>query len=220
VLIIGGNFIYILSNPELIMSQTTHFCPSCGFKNTGEGKFCEGCGSALNASSSEENFQSTTTDEKSNNFQASETAEAAGIVYAKSGDRVVAFLIDSFAFQLVTSFFGLIFGRNWVFGLGTSWTDSVPSILFGFLYFFLFEAYNYGQTLGKMAMKLRTVDDQTFKELTPSQAALHSIGKNVALFFDLVIGLIVREEKRSLREDNQIRFTQRYSRTSVIKLSN
>lgn len=213
---IGGDFIYILSKPNPIMGQTTHYCPSCGFKNTAGAKFCEGCGGSLQSSIDEEEFQSTTTVEMVDNTP---SEAPSNVNYAEFGDRLVAFFIDGIVFQVITSFFGLIVGRNWVFGLGTSWTDSVPSILFGFLYFFLFEAYNHGQTLGKMAMKLRTVDDQTFKEPTPSQAALHSIGKNIALFVDLVVGLIVREEKRSLQENNQVRFTQRYSRTSVIKLS-
>ena len=212
----GGEFIYILSKTDLLMSQTTLYCPSCGFKNTAGAKFCEGCGSSLQPSPNGEEFQSTTSVE----MVGSTSSEApSNVIYAESGDRLVAFIIDAIAFQMVTSLFGLIFSRNWVFGLGTSWTDSLPSILFGFLYFFLFEAYNHGQTLGKMAMKLQTVDDHTFQEPTPSQAAEHSIGKNIALFLDLFIGLIVREEKRSLQEKNQVRFTQRFSHTSVIKLS-
>ena len=181
---IGGDFIYILSKPDLIMSQSTHFCPICGFKNTVGAKFCEGCGGSLQSSPDGEEFQSTTTVEMASNTP---SEAPSNVIYAEFGDRLVAFFIDGLVFQVITSFFGLIFGRNWVFGLGTSWTDSVPSIFFGFLYFFLFEAYNHGQTLGKMAMKLRTVDDQTFQEPTPSQAALHSIGQNIALFFDLVI---------------------------------
>ena len=100
VLNIGGDFIYILSKPNPIMGQTTHYCPSCGFKNTAGAKFCEGCGGSLQSSIDEEEFQSTTTVEMVGNTP---SEAPSNVIYAEFGDRLVAFFIDAIVFQIITS---------------------------------------------------------------------------------------------------------------------
>ena len=101
--------------------------------------------------------------------------------------------------------------------VSTLWNNSWPVVGVSFLYLFFFEAFNNGQTLGKMVMKIQTVDENTFGTITHKQAALHTIGK-LFLPIDVIIGLIQRDKSESEMEKNQVRFSQKFSHTSVISL--
>ncbi|MHA1476285.1 MAG: RDD family protein, partial [Promethearchaeota archaeon] len=101
--------------------------------------------------------------------------------------------------------------------VSTLWNNSWPVVGVSFLYLFLFEAFNNGQTLGKMVLKIQTVDENTLGKITTKQAALHTIGK-LFLPLDVIIGLISRDKAVSQMEKNQVRFSQKFSHTSVISL--
>jgi uncharacterized RDD family membrane protein YckC len=85
------------------------------------------------------------------------------------------------------------------------------------VYFWIFEAYNNGQTPGKKIFKLRTVDAQSKKAITPTQAFLHVLGKEIFLLLDLIIALFIN--KVTPEEQNTIRITQKLAGTVVIKLN-
>jgi hypothetical protein len=71
-----------------------------------------------------------------------------------------------------------------------------------------------------MVMKIKTVDEVTFGNITAQQALLHVIGKAFFLPIDVIIGLIMRDsDKKDLTKTDtqQVRLTQRFSHTVVIK---
>ena len=188
------------------------FCPVCGYENDPTNQFCAGCGAALSVSDSPSPPEVSTPEPQV-------FPESSEIKYASDGDRFVAYIIDSILFGLAGKLFGLMFGLAF-FGPMMSFeviVDNWPVTLASFLYFFLFEAFNKGQTPGKIALKIQTVDSESLGDLTPAQAAVNAIGKAFFLGLDIIIGLVTREDK-SAKEKNAIRFTQRASKTSVIKL--
>ena len=193
-----------------------HFCPQCGNKNNPNSEFCESCGLELFLNNSVDDKTSESNVSQDNNEVRSNSSKP--IKYAGDGDRFVAYIIDGILFSVIGSLFGLIFGIPWDVDLVSSmWNNSWPVIGVSFLYLFLFEAFNNGTTLGKMVMKIQTVDETNFGEITHKQAALHTIGK-LFLPLDIIIGLISRDKVESEMEKNQVRFTQKFSQTSVISL--
>jgi len=193
-----------------------HFCPSCGSKTNPNSEFCEACGLELfsnkheDSKTQENKYSQDNNEVKSNSYKK--------IKYASDGDRLVAYIIDGILFSVIGSFFGLIMGFPWDIDLvSTLWNNSWPVVGVSFLYLFLFEAFNNGQTLGKMVLKIQTVDENTLGKITTKQAALHTIGK-LFLPLDVIIGLISRDKAVSQMEKNQVRFSQKFSHTSVISL--
>jgi uncharacterized RDD family membrane protein YckC len=96
-----------------------------------------------------------------------------------TGRRVVATLLDGLVLGLA---YGLV---AWAFGTVTtsgpySWTAETstgPTLLYAlgaFAYFALMEGY-LGQTLGKMAVGVRVVDEQTGQVPGPGKAALRTV---------------------------------------------
>ncbi|RLI61946.1 MAG: hypothetical protein DRO88_12420 [Promethearchaeia archaeon] len=191
------------------MASSAIYCSICGFKNDQFAIFCQGCGEKLihENSPAQREVYSENIQNQNNEIQ-----------FSSFGDRLIAFIIDSILFDVVVSVIGFALGKNWIFGMGTHWSDSIPGVIFGFLYFFLFEAYNHGQTPGKMLLKIKTVDSKTFGDISLQQAVIHSIGKNLFLIIDLILALFMKEKPEDAQEENRIRFTQRLAQTSVISL--
>ncbi len=197
--------------------EQKHFCPSCGIENKSNAKFCEACGMDFGQQNTSTESKSSRIETQSNptNFHTSE------VKYADDGDRLVALIIDGMLFSAITGVLGLILGQNWWFSLGLSgnfWTDSWPSMIAGLAYFFFMESFNHGQTLGKIVMKIQTVNDSTLQPVSSKEAILHSLGKVIILPLDIIVGLIARDNSASDPERNQVRFTQKLSHTSVISL--
>jgi hypothetical protein len=193
-----------------------NFCPNCGSENKPGAKFCEGCGNAFAISQD----STDTVEEQQDDYQ-QPVASSSGIIYADDGTRLVALIIDGLLFSVITGLIGWIFSVNWWFGLGLGgniWDDSWPSLTAGLIYFFCMEAFNKGQTLGKMVMKIKTVNDTSLAAPNNKEALLHVIGKTFFIGIDVIIGLIMRDKFRSPIEKNQARFSQRFSHTSVIKV--
>lgn len=193
-----------------------HYCPSCGSKTNSNSKFCESCGLELylNESLSDDSleFRKNKEDFK----KADELSKP--LKYAEDGDRFIAYIIDCILFSAIGRIIGLIFGIPLRMEMvGTFWNDNWPVIFASFLYLFLFEAFNNGQTLGKMVLKIQTVDEKSMEKITIRQAALHTVGK-LFIPIDVILGLISRDKSESELEKNQVRFTQRISHTSVISL--
>ena len=130
------------------------------------------------------------------------------VEYADFGDRFVAFLIDSLILSIVG---GLIFWG--------SYGEWVISTFVGLSYFILMEMhYNGGgQTFGKKAMNIRTVDAKTLEPIDGRQAIIHSFGKVLFLPIDLILGWIMNEDEDEENNREEIRLTQRLAQTVVIK---
>ncbi|UCC19470.1 MAG: RDD family protein, partial [Promethearchaeota archaeon] len=98
------------------------------------------------------------------------------------------------------------FSGWWVIGFPFDWA-------IGFMYHWILEAYNSGQTLGKMALNIRTVDEVTLKTTNSGSYALNNIFKSSPfLILDLIIGVL----KNSGDPKNQYRIMQSVSETVVI----
>ena len=95
-----------------------------------------------------------------------------------------------------------------------AWWFTMPfDFLVGFLYHWGLEAHNKGQTLGKMALNIRTVDEHTLQLASPSNYAVNNIFKGSGLIIiDLLIGLF----KYSGDPKNRVRVMQSISETVVI----
>ncbi|GAG53787.1 unnamed protein product, partial [marine sediment metagenome] len=131
------------------------------------------------------------------------------VKYADLGERFLALLIDGIIISVLMSLIGFSIG----FG---GWTRNTLNILVGFLYFILFEARNNGQTLGKMAIHIRTVGPNG-QAISPAQAAIHVVGKVFFLPIDVFLGLITKDRHPS--DYHKYRITQNISNTSVIKVN-
>jgi uncharacterized RDD family membrane protein YckC/ribosomal protein L37E len=194
------------------------FCPECGSKiSKVDQRFCSMCGYSFQESDLEsynDNQENTINDAKTQynellreNTLIKEDESKKTIQYAEFGDRFVAFLIDSVIFSALASLIGLSFTGGF--------RVQLHNFIVPFLYLWAMESYNNGQTLGKMAMHLVTVDRNTMKPIEPGQAALHIIGKVLFLPLDVILGFIINDD--SEQNKGQYRITQQFSKTTVIK---
>ena len=90
------------------------------------------------------------------------------------------------------------------------------SFVICFLYFFLLESTYEGQTLGKMLLKIRIVDEDTRKPPeTQGRYAIDSLLRFPPLFFiDMIIGIIIYLFNSDLKV--KIRLTQYLANTVVV----
>jgi len=136
------------------------------------------------------------------------------IVLATWGERFIAFLIDMILMGVLLSWFSLP-GLYW---MPHMWRSTVPrwvpfadigsrNILY-FLYWAFLEGV-YGQSIGKMAMKIK-VAHVDGGPVDMGRAAIQSVGKAFLLPLDLILGWILYPSK-------QQRLFNRVSDTVVLK---
>jgi len=140
-----------------------------------------------------------------------------GVTYGGFWPRLVAIIIDGIIIAIVSwviSF--LIFLPFYIYHPFRidEWTYTFPfDWLIGFLYFWLMETYNKGQTLGKAALSLRTVDEKTLESSTVGSYAINNLLKGGALLIiDFIVGII----KNSGEPEKRLRIMQNASKTVVI----
>jgi uncharacterized RDD family membrane protein YckC len=228
--------------------MSTKFCPQCGIGLSVQAVFCSTCGFKTSASNqippnqtylvqptqptqSDQHTQSYATQRITYQQPAQSTVQhqvevpieqpaqptsplPEGSKYAEFGDRFLAFIIDMIIISAIT---GIISFMMWERG---GW--GIVEFLVGLIYFWVCESNEgKGQTLGKKAMNLRTVDEKTLGAITPKQAFLHVIGKVLFVFLDVFIGLITHDQDKNnpnVVDNQQIRISQRFSHTVVVKL--
>lgn len=167
-----------------------NFCPKCGKKLENDKKSCLECGADLS--------------------EREEFIENINVSYGDFPQRIFAWVID-INIIFFTSFLTAIFtsGENVLFML------NAYLFIFGFCYFWLLESFNKGKTVGKLLLKLKTVDDKTFKKASPAKYAINSIFKSTPfIVIDLILGYFTN--MRSEANKKQFRFTQTLSETTVI----
>ncbi len=132
--------------------------------------------------------------------------DSSKVIYANFGERLVAWLID-FLIVVVASII--------LFSIGEWLIAVIIGYVIALLYFWLLEAFNKGQTVGKMAMKLRTVNVDSLEVAEPLDYLINNILKsNIGLLIiDLIVGLISNSDDPK----NRIRIMQDASNTVVIK---
>ncbi len=138
------------------------------------------------------------------------------IALAGWGERFVAWLID---FIIVNVILGAIFLAVafpfWISGAPNGWPGAGEGISWGltslvFLGYWMYFETTTGQSLGKMAMKIRTTD-LAGNKIDWKNAAIESFGKAFLLPIDVILGWIFTNDKRQ-------RIFARAGNTIVIKL--
>jgi len=184
-----------------------NFCPKCGSKLAPDATFCISCGVNL----TERKKISELTSEKKNTPVVKAKKGVSGVQYAEFAPRALAWLIDIIiviAASSPLSFF-ISFGGFW-------FSTNVYNFLIGFCYFWLLEAYNKGQTVGKMALKLRTVDEKSLELATVSQYAINNLLKATGfLILDIIIGILANSSAEEPIK-KRLRITQNLALTAVI----
>lgn len=194
------------------------FCPKCGSELEPEAMFCVSCGVNLGTRKqvAETTSYETVPEKKAQQAKiASETVD-----YGDFWPRFVALIIDGIIIGIIGSVLSLIIFVSWIpFNIfdpfGGWWTVSFPfDWLIGFIYSWALETYNNGQTVGKMAMNLMTVDEHTLGPASSSKYAINNILKPSALLIlDLIIGVL----KNSGDPKKRLRIMQNVSETVVIR---
>ncbi|KKL47019.1 hypothetical protein LCGC14_2339770, partial [marine sediment metagenome] len=97
--------------------------------------------------------------------------------------RLIALFFDSIIIGAIGSVFSWFLFTPWLPSLnildpfGGFWYSVPFDFIFGFLYHWGLETYNKGQTLGKMALNIRTVDEKTLQIAKSSNYAVNNILK-------------------------------------------
>ena len=194
-----------------------NFCPKCGEYVDEDAKFCDKCGFDLRERKAKEEEEAKR-DEKGKPLISKHYGE-----YASLGPRFGAFLVD----VIIT---GIL---NWIIWIGTPtahisyrplhyepiepWNtlNQLTGFLIPFFYWIILESY-YGQSIGKMIFKIKTVDEKTLETTTPGRNALNNLLKAGGIFFllDFALGVIVNYSK----PEKRLRIGQNWSKTVVIKV--
>ena len=195
------------------------YCPRCGADLEPDTRFCSSCGADLRERrpitggeppktilAAPPQQPSTATPSYA---QVPQQFSAPGITYASFGQRFWAILID-FIILLIP---GLIF----TFTLNFPWATILIGVV-SLFYFWLLEAYNKGQTIGKIALKIRTVDDQRHEIASSGNYLVNNIFKIHPILFiiDFIIGILVNSGDPQKR----LRLMQNASHTVVIRENN
>lgn len=186
------------------------YCPACGAELDPDTRFCSSCGIDLVERAQKSEFEPPKTIVSAPQQQIPVTTpitvSEGGIEYGEFGERLIAIIIDGIIIGIIS--FILINILDWFLG-------SLIGYVIGLLYFWILEAYNNGQTLGKMAMKLRTVNETTLDVASAGDYLVNNLlkGSIVLLVIDFIIGII----SNSGDPKNRLRIMQNASKTVVIK---
>ena len=175
------------------------YCPACGAELDTDTQFCSSCGSDLRERVPEAESEPPKT--KISTTQQQETVSAkeakptpSGVKYADFGERFIALIID---YVVVGICYGILFAT--VHPL----VALIIGYAIGLLYFWLLEISNNGKTLGKMAMKIKTVNQDTLEVAATGDYLLNNLFKAnpVLLIIDFIIGIIANsgDQKKKLR---------------------
>ncbi|MGQ4876312.1 MAG: RDD family protein [Promethearchaeia archaeon] len=174
------------------------FCPKCGNKLEDHSFQCQSCGVDLSSRLALGTY-------KQKNLINEE-------IQATFLERMTAWLIDITIVLSITiplSFY-VNFGYFYIYSY-------VYNSIIGFFYFWLLELLNKGRTIGKLILRLKTVNKDDFGKAKPSKLFLNNITKpTVFLFFDVLIGLLINHIQEN--KNNKIfRATQLLAEVIVIK---
>ncbi|MHA1985321.1 MAG: RDD family protein [Promethearchaeota archaeon] len=190
------------------------FCPKCGNKVEPGSSYCESCGAEVISITGipDESLP------KIKNAAQEPKVKQETVIYAEFLTRVIALIFDSIIIGMIGSFFTWMIINPWFrvnfFDPFGGWWFTFPfDWLAGFLYHWLMETHNNGQTLGKMALKIRTVDENTLGQANSRNLALNNLFKSSPfLILDFIIGVV----KNPKDPKKRIRIMQNNSETVVI----
>lgn len=154
------------------------YCKHCGSKIPDEALFCPNCGAAVSPASSESRLE-----------------------LASWGERIAAYLIDTIILGLIIIPIVSILLLPWrllIIELGRNYLGVFASFgltnVISFLYWTFMEGV-YGQSLGKMILKIKVVRTDN-KPMDITTAAIESLGKAFLPPIDFLLGLILYPQKQ------------------------
>lgn len=138
------------------------------------------------------------------------------IILAGWGERFLAWLIDFVIVNVaLAAIFAAVAFPFWISGAADMFSRAdgpigwgITSLVF-FAYWIYFETTT-GQSLGKIALKIKTTD-LAGNKVDPKNAAIQSFGKAFLLPIDVILGWIFTNDKRQ-------RIFSRFGSTIVIKM--
>ena len=158
-------------------------CEKCGTELSEGAVFCQNCGAPVTPPQ-----------------QTTEVPSAKVIDLAGWGDRIIAYIIDIILAGIVLAIIkGLVYIPSYFAGGMVGLPNYVPwsswgfDNLFWFIYF-LFMDLSYGQSIGKMVMKIR-VTNLNGGPIDLRQAAIEAFGKAFLLPLDVILGWIFTTQK-------------------------
>jgi uncharacterized RDD family membrane protein YckC len=187
------------------------YCPHCGARlDDPDAKFCPNCGAAIDVAVTPTAEAPPPPPPPTTEVPPPPIAPEGQVIYARFLDRFLAVILDAIIIGFVSSIgviaiFGFAFDY---FGL-----QSLFSFLIAFLYFWGLESFNSGQTIGKLALKLRTVDEYSLQPATPGNLVVNNLSRGWWIILDFLIGIIAN----SGDEKKRLRILQNLSKTVVIK---
>ncbi|MBD3253663.1 MAG: zinc-ribbon domain-containing protein [Candidatus Lokiarchaeota archaeon] len=194
------------------------FCPKCGAKLEGDSSFCSFCGADLKDREGKPSEQPIPKEQvpqprppvprpQATQYPITQTNDASK--YADFLPRLVAYIIDIIIVSIISLVISLLFLRFNLFLWG------IIQFVIALLYFWILEAMNKGQTIGKAIMHLRTVDEQTLEPATLGNYFINNLLKGYWILFiiDFLIGVI----SNSRDPKKRLRIMQNASNTVVIK---
>ena len=190
------------------------FCSKCGNKLEPEASFCDSCGAEVTSKTGIPDEISP----KIKQIAQEPKGKQESVIYAELLTRVIALIFDSIIIGLIGSFFTWIlitpfFLINFFDPLAAWWFTFPFDWLTGFLYHWLMETHNNGQTLGKMALNIRTVDEKTLGQANSRNLALSNLFKSSPfLVLDFIIGVFKNPQDPKKRK----RIMQNISETVVV----
>jgi hypothetical protein len=95
-----------------------------------------------------------------------------------------------------------------ILGMMAPLEPSLLSMLLGFFYFFLFDAFYNGRTIGRVFMKIETQHESENRRLTYREAYYNAVGKSFILV-DIIVGQIASMRSSSVDGKKQVRYTQK-----------
>ncbi|TFF98536.1 MAG: RDD family protein [Promethearchaeota archaeon] len=134
------------------------------------------------------------------------------IEFAEIGWRILAWIIDFVIILLITWLLMILF--FWRTEIPFAFVFQILAYLIGLFYFSLLESIN-GQTLGKLIVGLRTVDEDTFEVSSFTENLKNCILK--CHWFPCIIDLIIGIFKNSEDMEKKLRIMQNFSNTCVIR---
>ncbi|MHA1669019.1 MAG: RDD family protein [Promethearchaeota archaeon] len=179
--------------------MSLNFCPKCGFKLDTNSTKCEECGLDL-ISRIEIAKQSSSQD-----FLID--------IYADFLQRSLAWFIDIMIILIIIIPLSIYVN----FGLFYVYTN-IYLFTIGFFYFWLLETLNKGQTLGRLVVKIRAVDEKTLKPAKLTSYFINNVTKATPfLVFDLLMGIIVNINSTGIVK-KRLRIVQNITEIAIIKV--
>lgn len=183
----------------MVNTLALNFCPKCGSKLDNNSTACGECGLDL-VSRIEKTKQSS-------------SQEISTDMYADFLQRSLAWFIDIMVVLVIVIPLSIYvnFDLFYVF-------TNIYLFTIGFFYFWLFETLNKGQTLGRLVVKIRAVDEKTLKPAKPTSYFINNVTKATPfLLFDLLMGVIANINSTGTVK-KRLRIVQNITEIAVIKV--